>query len=127
MEPPHVPAQYFLAEAFHPQQRQLLRLQKRDNRGGSPIADPVEIEREIANPLTGHRVPIILSRAESDSNPSEAGPSTHDRDLQGVRQRGSFHSQSPLLLGRAVGSIKWDARRLKTARGSTNHEGSKNG
>jgi hypothetical protein len=104
MEPQHIPAQYFLAETFNPQQNQLRRLQKRDNSGCSSIADPVEIEREIANPFTGHRVPIILSRAESDSNPSEAGPSTYDRDLQGVRQRGSFHSQSPLLPGRAVGA-----------------------
>jgi hypothetical protein len=32
----------------------LVRLQKGDNRGCSPIADPVEIEREIANPFTRH-------------------------------------------------------------------------
>jgi hypothetical protein len=86
----------------------------------TPIADPVEIEREIANPFTGHRVPIILAWAESDSNPSEVGPSTYDRDLQGMRQGGSFHSQSPFLPGRTVGSIhnvgcKARISRLKTA------------
>jgi hypothetical protein len=93
MEPQYIPPQYFFAETFHSQQHELLWLQKCDNRGCSPIADPVEIKREIANPLTGHRVPIILSWAESDSNPSQFGPSTYDRDLQGMRQRGSFHSQ----------------------------------
>jgi hypothetical protein len=116
MEPQYIPPQYFFAETFHSQQHQLLWLQKCDNRGCSPIADPVEIKREIANPLTGHRVPIILSWAESDSNPSQFGPSTYDRDLQGVRQGGSFHSQSPFLPGRTVGSKKWVARRSSKPR-----------
>src|SRR5882757_3680054 len=72
------------------------RLQKRNDRGCSPIADFVEIPSEIAIPLSAHGVRVIFPRAESDSDPSELGPSSYDRDLQGVGQGCSFHSQSPL-------------------------------
>jgi hypothetical protein len=72
---------HLLAETFHSQQAELLWFQKRNDRGRSPIADRVEIKGEIAIPISGRRIPIILSRAKGGSYPSELRSGSYDRDL----------------------------------------------
>ena len=81
MEPQHLSTQHLLAETFYSQQAELLWFQKRNNRNRSPIANHVEIKGEIAIPISGQRIPIILSRAKGDSYPSELRPGSYDCDL----------------------------------------------
>jgi hypothetical protein len=81
MEPQHLSTRHLLAETFYSQQAELIWLQKRNNRDRSPTADRVEIKGEIAIPVSGRRIPVVLSRAKGDSYPAEFRPSAYDCDL----------------------------------------------
>jgi hypothetical protein len=59
----------------------LLWFQKSNDRSRSPVADHIEIKGEIAIPISGHRIPIIFSRAKGYSYPSELRPGSYDCDL----------------------------------------------
>jgi hypothetical protein len=61
--------------------------------GRSPIADDIEIQGQIAIPVPVHTVRVIFSRAKSNPDPPELGPSSNSCDLQGMQQRCSlFHT-----------------------------------
>src|ERR1700730_10187742 len=101
MEPQHVSAQDLLAETFHFQQRELLGLDKRDDGTRSPVANRVEIDREIALPLAAHRIPVAFARTEGDSYPSEACSGSYGGDLQRVGQGCLFQFTNPACRHRA--------------------------
>jgi hypothetical protein len=82
---------YFLTEAFYSQQSELLGFEKSNDCGRPPISDRVEIEVEIAIPLSGHRMPIVFSRAEGDSYAPVSRSNNYGRDLQWMARRGSSH------------------------------------
>ena len=76
----------FFAETFHFQQRELLGLHKRDDRSRSPVANRVEIDREIAFPRAGHRMTVAFAWTEIKCHQSEAGSGSYGGDLQRVAQ-----------------------------------------
>src|ERR1700732_3482129 len=96
MEPQHVSAQDLFAETLHFQQRELLGLHKRDDRGRSPIAYRVEIDREIAFPRAAHRMPVAFAQTEGGSHLSEAGSGSYGGDLQREVKDVFFNSQIQL-------------------------------
>ena len=104
VEPRHPSATHLLPKVFHPKHDQFLRLHQSNDGGGSPIADRIEIERQITIPRPAHGMRVILAWAERDANPSEGGPCGYGRDLQWMRQGCPFHSASRLSAGTSATS-----------------------